>query len=108
MKPVGPALSDHLHLAAAGAIEIGSVIVGPDLELLDALHGSRHDARGTAAGSSAHKTAGRCITRIGPILVAGIISSVELEQVLVYRYAGHLARRRDGRLQNKEGVGVPT
>src|SRR5882757_1213475 len=49
VKLIRSALGNHLYLAAGRAVEIGSLIGGAYLELLDALDRRRNHARGCAA-----------------------------------------------------------
>src|SRR5215472_8267022 len=107
MEGVGAALGHHLDLTARGAGEIGGLVTGADLELLDALNRSRHDARGRASGGSG---AGVAVTwRVRPLVavhVAAVVAAVQLKTILVLVGAGGISESRDTHLQRGQGGGI--
>src|SRR5437660_4966321 len=95
MPGVGSAPSNHLNLRARGAVEVGSLIGGIYLELLNAVERRGHDA-GRAAANLVRDDAPRRVTGEAwgvhlhaAVHVVGVLTTVEHERALVHHRTGH-------------------
>src|SRR5204863_5090139 len=96
---VATALGYQLYLSSGGAIEVRGLIVRPDFEFLNTVHGGRHHACWGAAARAAsrrgsrdqdvHKTtrgvareAGR-VRVLCAVHVAGVVAAVQHEGILI-------------------------
>src|SRR5262249_5505735 len=96
VKIVRAALGHHLHLAARSAVEIRRLSGGADLELLDTFDGSRHHAGwSTSRGAAAGIAVARSIRRVGSGHVVAVISTIELELVLIGLRARDVSIKRN-------------
>src|SRR5262249_14513196 len=105
---VGAALGDDLNFGSGGAIEVGRLISGIDLEFLDAVERSRHDAGGAAADLALHDATGR-IAREGrrvnghaAIHIVGVLTAIEHESALINDRSRNAAVGRNAGLEGHE------
>src|SRR5437899_11447956 len=87
---IGASFSDHLHLASAGAVEIGGLVGDTDGELLDGFHRRGHDPGGHVRPADTHVAGGGCVAMI-PGLVVSVDSAIELKRGLVRGHSPNFA-----------------
>ena len=106
METVRTALGGHLHLATGGAVEIRSLIVEADSKFLHAFYGRGYNTRRIASGACRHGATRNRVVAIVAVLIAGDVSAIDHEHILVVRFSGYFAARRHGRQVSDEGVRV--
>ena len=123
MPGVGAALGDNRNLHAGGVVEVGSLVGGGDLELLDAVHrGGHHTGRLTAGKAEiapadlilrvGKQTAGRIIAEArivnstAAVHIIAVIAAVKHEVGLVHDRATHTAIRANSRLHSYERTDI--
>ena len=113
MPGIGAALGDDLNLRAGGAVEVGGLVGGIDLELFNAIERRGHDAGGAAANLIGDDAAGRIASEArgvnlhAAVHIIRVLAAIEHERALVDDRAGHAAIGGNAGLQGHEGGCVP-
>src|SRR6266566_3911376 len=97
---VGSASSYHLHLSAAGVVEVRRLPESIDLEFFDGFDWRSYDARSHAVGLAAGET-GEVLDVADGIArhIIRVVPTIDGESVLVHIAAGDIASRRHAGLQ---------
>src|ERR1700722_6220330 len=114
MPGIRAALGDYLNLRTGGAIKVGGLVGGIDLELFNAIERRWHDASGAAAdliGNNAACWIASKAYRVGghtAVHVVGVLTTIKHERALVNDCAGNATIGGNSGLQGHEGGCVAT